>query len=72
MKLMMIGLLATATLLTTACEERPRTTGEKVEDAIDKAGDKVEKATDKVGDAVGKAVDKTEDAAKKVKKEIEK
>jgi hypothetical protein len=52
-------------LLSAACAERPKTTGEKVEDAMEKAGDKA-------GGAVGKAVDKTEDTARKVKEEIRK
>ena len=47
-------------LLLGACTQ-PKTTGEKVEDAIDSAGKKV-----------GKAVDKTEDAASKAKDKVKK
>ena len=58
-------LIAAGLLMMQGCVERKKSTGEKVEDAIQSAGDKV-------GDAAGKAVDKTEDAAAKAKEKVKK
>lgn len=43
--------LFSLSLMTTSCREQ-KSTGDKVEDAIDDAGDAVEDAVDDVGDAI--------------------
>jgi predicted small secreted protein len=49
-------LLFTMSTVFTGCREE-KSTGEKVEDAVDDAGDAVEDAADDVGDAIDDATD---------------
>ncbi|MBU3821818.1 hypothetical protein KO566_07075 [Flavobacteriaceae bacterium XHP0103] len=56
--------LITVLSLTAFYSCREKTTGEKVEDAIENTGDAIEDAADDTGDAIEDAADEVEDAVK--------
>jgi ABC-type transporter MlaC component len=50
-KLLMVLVAATIALSVTACKKKPETTGDKVNNAIEKATDAAKDATDKAKEA---------------------
>lgn len=72
MKLLM-ALLMTLALVgsLTACAEKEKTPGEKLDEALEEAGDRIEDAADEVGDAVQDAAERAKEAAENVKEELE-
>lgn len=47
-----LALLFSFTTVFTACREEKKTTGEKIEEAVENTGDAIEDATDEVGDEI--------------------
>ncbi|MFD2541523.1 hypothetical protein ACFSSB_04265 [Lacinutrix gracilariae] len=66
MKKIIIALVLMFSISTvfTSCREEKKTTGEKIEEAVDNTGDAIEDAADDVGDEVEDVKDEIEDQVK--------